>query len=75
MVKIAEMVDEETLERLRAAGVVDEIALRDHQIREDFQAMRLERGARFAIYDLARRNYIGVKAVEKIVYRPKPTEK
>jgi hypothetical protein len=67
--RIEQIITAEQLEKLRKIGVLDEIAIRDHRIREAFGRMKLELGSGAAICNLARHHHLGVKAIDKIVYQ------
>jgi len=73
--RIEDIISQADLEILKTMGIVDEIALRDYHIREEFEGLRIERGARFAMYALARRYNLGVHTIDAIVYPRKRTEK
>lgn len=66
--KIEQIVSEKQLAQLRELGVMNETALRNLRVREQFEALKGTRGARFAKYQLARMFRLGVHTIDAIVY-------
>ena len=71
---IWKLVDDETFIQLYDLGLLDEIAVRNVAIKQEFARLRKERNSTEAIAELARKEFRSFSHVRKIIYTPSPLD-
>jgi len=71
---IWKLVDDETFIRLYDLGLLDEIAVRNVAIKQEFARLRRERNSTEAIAVLARQEFRSFSRVRQIVFTPSPLD-